>query len=88
MRNEPHWQQVDVIWDEDVHRPEQQTPLLWRDPRLPFAIPPAQGRPRQEHRADERPERREDHAEPRRKTGKQKRGRKKLRAHDFDDDER
>ena len=84
MRNEPQWQPVEVIWDEDLHRPEQNVPLLWRDPRLPMTLPLPQER--QERRTAEREERREDHSEPRRKGGKQKRGRKKLRAQDYDDE--
>ena len=86
MQNEQQWQPVEVVWDEDLHRPDQNAPILWREPRLPFAIPPSQERQRQEHRTAEREERREDHAEPRRKAGRPKRGRKKLRAQDYDDE--
>ena len=85
MRDEHQWQPVDVIWDEDLRAPAQTSPLLWREPRLPLATPPPQERQRPERRAAERPERRDDHAESRRKGERPKRGRKKLRAHDFDD---
>lgn len=87
MRDEHHWQPVEVLWDEDVRTPAQTTPMLWRDPRLPLAIPPPQERQRPERQATERQERRDDQVESRRKSGRPKRGKKKLRAHDFDADD-
>lgn len=86
MREEHHWHPVEVLWDADQHTPPSRAPFpLQREPRFPFAIPPPQERPRQERAAAERPARREEPPGSRRGRGRPKPGRKKRRAHDFDD---
>lgn len=87
MREEQHWQPVEVLWDEEQRTPPTQALFPFqREQRLPLmAPPPPQERPRQARSMAERPERRAEQPNSRRGKSRPKQGRKKLRAQDFDD---
>lgn len=85
MRDERHWQPVEVIWDEDRHEPPPPPFPFQRGQSFPSAPPLPAERTRPQRQTNERPALRDGDPDGRRGRERPKRGRKKLRPHDFDD---